>query len=42
LALEEIADPNAAQDAWRRTYKWLSRWFDPERSMEGIPPRQFH
>jgi dienelactone hydrolase len=40
LALEEIADPAAAQDAWRRTYKWLSRWFDPERSMEGIPPRQ--
>ncbi|WP_410497830.1 dienelactone hydrolase family protein [Chitinibacter sp. S2-10] len=39
LALEEIADQAAAQDAWRRTYKWLSRWFDPARSMEGIPPR---
>ncbi|WP_373975892.1 dienelactone hydrolase family protein [Chitinibacter sp. SCUT-21] len=40
LPLEDIADPVAAQDAWRRTYKWLSRWFDPERSMEGIPPRR--
>lgn len=39
MALDEIADPDAAQDAWRRTYKWLSRWFDPERSMEGIPAR---
>lgn len=41
LALEDIADPEAAQDAWRRTYKWLSRWFDPARSIEGVPPRTF-
>jgi dienelactone hydrolase len=39
LAIETIADPEAGQDAWRRTFKWLSRWFDPERSMEGIPLR---
>ena len=28
----------AAQDAWRRSFKWISRWFDPERSMQGVPP----
>lgn len=28
----------AAQDAWRRSFKWISRWFDPERSIQGIPP----
>ncbi len=28
----------AAQDAWRRSFKWISRWFDPERSFQGIPP----
>ncbi|QLG87190.1 dienelactone hydrolase family protein [Chitinibacter bivalviorum] len=39
LALDVIAESDSAQDAWRRTYKWLSRWFDPERSMEGVPPR---
>ncbi|WP_273428237.1 dienelactone hydrolase family protein [Chitinibacter tainanensis] len=39
LALDVLADPEAASDAWRRTFKWLSRWFDPERSIEGVPPR---
>lgn len=35
-----IPQPNsvAAQDAWRRSFKWISRWFDPERSMQGVPP----
>jgi dienelactone hydrolase len=28
----------AAQDAWRRSFKWISRWFDPERSIQGVPP----
>nr|WP_314898566.1 dienelactone hydrolase family protein [uncultured Deefgea sp.] len=34
------SQPNyvAAQDAWRRSFKWISRWFDPERSIQGIPP----
>lgn len=35
-----LSQPNtvAAQDAWRRSFKWISRWFDPERSIQGIPP----
>ncbi|WP_297576473.1 dienelactone hydrolase family protein [uncultured Deefgea sp.] len=37
---DKRANPNsvAAQDAWRRSFKWISRWFDPERSIQGIPP----
>lgn len=30
--------PDAAQDAMRRTFKWFSRWFDPERALKGTPP----
>lgn len=29
---------DAAQDANRRTFKWFSRWFDPERAIQGVPP----
>ncbi|WP_158380794.1 dienelactone hydrolase family protein [Chitinilyticum litopenaei] len=29
----------AGQDAYRRTFKWFSRWFDPARGISGIPPR---
>ncbi|QKJ65422.1 dienelactone hydrolase family protein [Deefgea piscis] len=38
--VDRRANPNsfAAQDAWRRSFKWISRWFDPERSIQGIPP----
>ena len=32
------ANPEAAQDALRRTFKWFSRWFDPERALKGTPP----
>lgn len=34
----ECANPQAAQDAQRRTFKWFSRWFDPERALKGMPP----
>ncbi|MGL6040897.1 MAG: dienelactone hydrolase family protein [Deefgea sp.] len=39
-ASKVLPQPNsvAAQDAWRRSFKWISRWFDPERSIQGIPP----
>lgn len=32
------ANPEAAQDAMRRSFKWFSRWFDPERALKGMPP----
>ena len=40
LATRGVQQPNsaAAQDAWRRSFKWISRWFDPERSIQGVPP----
>lgn len=31
-------NPDAALDAYLRTFKWFSRWFDPARMMHGIPP----
>jgi len=31
-------NPEAALDANLRTYKWFSRWFDPERMLHGLPP----
>jgi dienelactone hydrolase len=31
-------NPEAALDANLRTFKWFSRWFDPERMLHGIPP----
>lgn len=34
-------DPEAAQDAWWRTFKWFSRWFDPARAIYG-PPHSVH
>lgn len=34
----EPANPQAAQDALRRTFKWFSRWFDPERALKAPPP----
>lgn len=34
----DCANPQAAQDALRRTFKWFSRWFDPERALKGVPP----
>jgi len=35
-----LSGPNheAALDANLRTYKWFSRWFDPERMLHGLPP----
>lgn len=31
-------DAEATYDANRRTFKWFSRWFDPERAISGPPP----
>lgn len=31
-------DPEATIDAYIRTFKWFSRWFDPERGIKGRPP----
>lgn len=31
-------DAEASYDASRRTFKWFSRWFDPERAISGPPP----
>lgn len=36
--VQSQANSAAVQDAWRRSFKWISRWFDPERSIQGIPP----
>ncbi|MBE9609674.1 dienelactone hydrolase family protein [Chitinilyticum piscinae] len=33
------AAPDAGSDAYRRTFKWFSRWFDPARGIVGAPPR---
>lgn len=36
--LKMVASPDATYDANRRAFKWFARWFDPERSIKGVPP----